>query len=329
MFSFNLDRPTTKTITNLDKEYDVVIIGAGPGGFNTALYAHRKGLSVIIITKTLGGQLTSTSLIENYLGINNVTGDDLTASFVDHVNDFKIPIMNEQYVTEIKKENDLFHLTIENGQSTISKTVVIATGGIPRKLNIPGEAELIGRSISYCAICDGPFYKDNEVVVIGGGNSAIETAIDLAKIAKSVTVIELQKRFNADKVLVDQLLTYNNVKTILNAQSKEFISENNSLKSLKYIDLATNEEHTLDVEGAFIEIGVIPNSNVVKDLVELNRFGEVMININQETSLEGMYAVGDVTDFPFKQIVIAASQGAVAALSLNNYINTKEQENEQ
>ncbi len=326
MFDFTIDKQTTSKTIEIKSLYDIIVIGAGPGGFNAALYAKRKGLNVLLVSKSLGGQLVNTNLIENYLGFKSISGEKLSDVYLEHIDAFDVPLALNLNIENIVKDNDLFYLDFEDGTKTTSKVVIIATGGSPRKLNIPGEEPLIGSGVSYCAICDGPFYKDKDVAVIGGGNSALEAAIDLAKIAKSVTIVQLEEDFTADKILVDQFNKFDNVASTLHSQAKEFINKDGFLHGLKYLNLTTNEEHTILIDGAFIEIGVIPNNNVVKDLVELNRFGEVITDIEQQTSLEGMYAVGDVTNFPYKQIVTAASQGAVAALSANNYINKKEQE---
>lgn len=323
MFDFVIDKKPSKKPVNLLSLYDSIIIGAGPGGANAALYAKRKGLDILLVTSKTGGQVLDTNLIENYLGIINTSGEKLNNLFTEHLESVDVPILNNSTVKKIKKNDDLFTLTLDNGKTLRSKSIILATGAIPRKLGVQGEDKFYGYGVSYCAICDGPFYKNKDVAVIGGGNTALETAIDLAKIAKSVKIIQLESRFTADKVLVDQMESLSNVSYSLNSSVKEFIG-NSKLEKLKYVNNLTNEEHVINVSGAFIQIGIIPNSQFLKDLVELNSYGQVITDIHQKTSLDGVYAVGDLTDFPYKQIITAASQGAVAALALNEYLNRKD-----
>lgn len=323
MFDFVLDKKPSNKPVKLLSLYDSIVIGAGPGGANAALYAKRKGLDVLLVTSKAGGQVLDTNLIENYLGMLGVTGEKLNNLFIEHLESIDIPILNNSTVEKISKDNDLFSITLDNGKTLRSKSIILATGAVPRKLGVQGEDKFYGHGVSYCAICDGPFYKNKDIAVIGGGNSALETVIDLAKIAKSVTVIQLENSFTADQVLVDQMRSLSNVSYSLNSSVKEFIG-NSKLEKLKYINNSTNEEHIIDVSGTFIQIGIIPNSQFIKDLIKLNNYGQVITDIHQRTSVEGIYAVGDLTDFPYKQIVTAASQGAVAALSLNEFLNRKD-----
>lgn len=322
MFNFTVDKK--KKELNLLDFYDLIVVGAGPGGANAALYAKRRGLNVLMIGSLRNSQVLDTKLIENYLGYTSITGEDLNNAFISHAESVDVDFLNGSSVETIAKDDDLFHVTLHDSKIIKSHAVVVATGASPRKLNAKGEKELTGRGISYCAICDGPFYKDRKVVVIGGGNSALETAIDMAKIAESVFIIQLEDNFTGDKVLVDQIDKLENVTYSLSSSTNEFIGDE-TLEKVIYTNNKTNEIHTIDADGVFIEIGVIPNNSLVKDLVETNRFGEVVTDIHQKTSVEGLYAVGDLTNFPYKQIVTAASQGAVAALSANEYINRKEQ----
>lgn len=323
VFDFVIDKKPSNKPVDLLSLYDTIVIGGGPGGANAALYAKRKGLDVLLVTSETGGQVLDTNLIENYLGMISVTGEKLNSLFIEHLDSINIPILNNTTVKNISKIDDLFNITLDSKKNLLSKSVILATGAIPRKLRVQGEDKFYGNGVSYCAICDGPFYKNKDVVVVGGGNSALETVIDLAKIVKSVKVIQLESSFTADQVLVDRVKTLSNVSYSLNSSVKEFIG-NNKLERLKYINNLTNEEHIIEVSGAFIQIGIIPNSKFIKDLVKLNNYGQVITDIHQRTSLEGVYAVGDLTDFPYKQIITAASQGAVAALSLNDYLNRKD-----
>ncbi|NLN50359.1 MAG: FAD-dependent oxidoreductase [Acholeplasmataceae bacterium] len=326
MFDFVLDPQVKKQPIELLALYDVIIIGAGPGGLNAALYAKRKGLDILLITKTTGGQLLNTNLIDNYLGFNNISGEKLSHAFMEHIISLDVPLLDGVNVEKITKENNQFKLVLDDKQIIETKTVIIATGGNPRKLRAIGEEALIGKGVSYCAICDGPFYKDKDVLVVGGGNSALEAALDLAKIANSIMIVQLEESFTADKILIDQIIQTKNIRYSLNSEVKEIIGKDETVEQVKYVNRATGEESFVAVDGVFIEIGVIPNNSLIKELVELNRFGEIIVDNDQMSSLSGMFAVGDVTDFPYKQIITAASQGAVAALSANNYINKKEQE---
>lgn len=305
-----------------NSNWDLIVIGAGPGGLNSGLYARRKGLNVGIIADKIGGQLNNTSSVENYLGFSFVGGEELSNIFYKHVKSLDIPLKDSR-VKKIEKDlkNDNFKITLDNDTILISKTVIIATGGNPRKLNIKGEEEHRGKGVSYCAICDGPFFKDKKIAVAGGGNSAIEAAIDLSKIAKEVLIIH-RSNFRADDLLLEEIKNNPKIKYLLNTEIKE-IKGDKIINSLLLFDKETNKEYSIPIEGLFVEIGTIPNSNLVKDLVTLNNHNEIIVDNFQQTSLEGLYAVGDVTNQPFKQIIISAAEGAKAALAINNYLNKK------
>ncbi len=324
MFNFTIDKKEKEL--NLLDFYDLIVIGAGPGGTNAALYAKRRGLNVLMIASFSNSQVLDTKLIENYLGYTSITGEDLNNAFIEHAKSVDVDFLNGSTVVEVSKNDDLFSVTLDDQKIIKSHSVILATGARPRKLNAKGEKELTGRGVSYCAICDGPFYRNKKVVVVGGGNSALETAIDMAKIAESVFIIQLEDNFTGDKVLVDQIEKLENISYTLSSSTNEFIGSE-LLEKIKYTNNKTKKEHIVEAEGVFIEIGVIPNNSLVKDLVETNRFGEVITDKHQKTSVEGLYAVGDLTDFPYKQIITAASQGAVAALSANEYINRKDKNN--
>lgn len=323
MFKFVIDKkPIEKEIIFSDI-YDVIVVGGGPAGANAALYAKRKGLDVLLITSKAGGQMVDTNLIENYLGETSITGENLNNNIINHLNSIDVPILYDDLVANVSKENYLFYLTLDSKKVLKSKTVIIATGASPRKLDIPGEKTLYGKGVTYCAICDGPFYKDKDIAVIGGGNAAIETALDLANIAKSVSIIELQKEFSADQILIDRLNQTKNINYYLNKRTLEFCG-NNKLEKLRFTDNSTQKETSIDVEGVFIQVGSVPNSSLVNSLVKVNNHNEIIVDSEQRTTLEGLYAVGDVTNFPYKQIIIAASQGAIAALNANNYIKRED-----
>lgn len=307
---------------NKDVLYDVLIIGGGPAGLNAALYSKRKGANVGIISKDLGGAVVDTSSVENYLGYITLSGIELAQKFQEHVNELNVPLDNYSTVVSIKVSEDkkIKEVILEDGSSYKTKVVIIATGSKPRKLNVPGETEFTAKGVTYCAICDGPFFADMDVVVAGGGNSALEAAIDLAKIANKVTIVH-RSQFRADQIVIDQLKKYENVEIHLNTEIKEIIG-NKFAGGVKVLDKNNNEEFTIEANGIFIEIGYLPNSTPFKDLLELNQKGEIIVDSVGRTNVEGIYAAGDVTDTPYKQIIVAASEGAKCALSANDYLNT-------
>ncbi len=317
MFDFKIDNNIKKE-KELKELYDVLIIGGGPGAVNAAIYGARNGLSVLIVTADKGGQLLNTKTIDNYLGFYDVSGEELSNHFYDHLNNFDVDLIFYNFVEKLSKVDELFEASLSDERLIKAKTVIMATGGNPRKLGVKGEKELTGRGVSYCVICDGPFYVGKEVIVVGGGNSALEAALDLSKYAKSVHLVQIMDRFTGDKVLIDKVFETKNITYQFNSEVVE-IKGDNGIDSI----VIKNDEKLSEkkIEGIFVEIGIIPNSSLVTNLVELNNFKEIITNINQETSLKGLYAIGDVTNFPYKQVITAASQGAVAALSINKYLN--------
>ncbi len=319
MFSFSIDKEVKQSVFSENILWDVIIIGGGPAGINAGLYAKRKGLNVGIITKDLGGQLLNTNLIDNYLGFTSINGGDLAREYVNHLKSVEVPLHQEGYVTNISKVNGEFNLVLSDGLFIRSKTVLIATGGAPRKLGVKGEEEFANRGVSYCATCDAPFFKDQHIIVVGGGNSSAEAIIDLSKWANKITVL-IRSTWRADAILVERLNEIKNLTVHFNTSTKE-IYGNIKMDGIIALNRITNEEFKIEADGMFVEIGTTPNSNLVKDLVELNNQGEIIVDENQMTSLEGLYAAGDVTAQPQKQIIIAAAEGAKAALAINQYLN--------
>ncbi|HOW38274.1 MAG TPA: FAD-dependent oxidoreductase [Candidatus Izemoplasmatales bacterium] len=301
--------------------YDFIALGGGPAGLNGALYAKRKGLLTAIVAQDLGGQMKNTAFVDNYLGFENIEAEALIRQFVDHVKSLNIPIITSVRVTAITKSTDEFLLTLDNGKVLRTKTLLAALGGSPKKLGIPGEDRLYGKGVSYCATCDAPFFKDKHVAVAGGGNSAVEAALDLAKWASKVSIVH-RSRFRADQTLLDKLFQVPNIEIHLETQITEILGQT-AVESLRLSDKPTGTERLLKVDGLFVEIGNIPNVSLFKDLVRLNEAGEIIVNGAQETSLEGLYAAGDITNQPFRQIIIAAAEGAKAALWASNYLNKK------
>lgn len=318
MFGFTIDQNIIKEEISLKVLYDIVIIGGGPGAYNASIYAARNGLSVLMISKESGGQLINTNVIDNYLGYYNISGEELNNRFLNHLDNFDIDKLFDSEVIDLKKNNNLFEVTLLDERIIKGKSVIIATGGNPRKLNVKGEDTFTGKGVSYCVICDGAFYNKKDVLVVGGGNSALEAALDLSKYANKVHMVQLLNNFTGDKLLIDKVKRSDNITYQFNSEVIEIMGDD-QVNSIKVKE--KDKVSILLVDGIFVEIGIIPNSGLVKELVDLNNFGEVITNNDQETSLEGLYAIGDVTNFKYKQVITAVSQGAVAALNINKYIN--------
>lgn len=298
--------------------YDLIIIGGGPAGLAASVYAARKRLKTLLISINIGGQINTTRGIENYLGYQFIEGPELISKFESQVSQFPIDQKIGEKVTRIQKNEGGFEAITESGGKYQAKAIILATGKSSRKLNVPGEAEFAGKGVSYCAVCDGPVFAEQRVVVIGGGNSALTAALDMAKIAEHVALVSRGK-LTADPILVERLGEAKNVAVYLEHQTiaikgKEFVA------SVVIKNLKNGEEKELKVTGVFIEIGLVPNSDAVKGLVTLNSWGEIPVSCNDETEVLGLYAAGDVTDVPEKQIIIAAGEGAKAALQAHRYL---------
>lgn len=309
-------------ILEANKLYDTLIIGAGPAGLNAGLYLKRKGLDIGIIGRGMGGQVADTSTVENYLGHFSITGFGLVEQFQHHVVQMRVPFLQYYGITKIEKQEDgTFLLSAEDEKNYLSKSLIIATGVTKRKLGIPGEEQFTGRGVTYCATCDGPLYRNQVVAVAGGGNSAVEAAIDLSKVASKVHLIH-RSTFRADKVLLDQLHGLENVEIHLGTVIEE-VKGKMGVDSLLLKDKESGETSELELQGLFVEIGNLPNNELVKDLVALSDKSEILVDEYCATNVEGIYAAGDVTTMPYKQIITAAAQGATAALAVNDYFNTK------
>jgi alkyl hydroperoxide reductase subunit F len=302
-----------------DGVFDFVSLGGGPAGYNAGLYAKRKGLRTLVIAPKKGGQLLNTSSVDNYLGTIELSGEALSERFMEHLEHTEVDVLSDLHVIKVEKKEH-FELTLEDGRVVKARTILIATGTNSRKLGVKGEAEFANAGVAYCAICDAPLYRNKNVIIAGGGNSAVEAAIDVAKIAKHVTIVH-RSAFRADQILLDKLQQATNVTIHLQTQILE-IRGDDRMRNVLVLDKASNTERSIEADGLFIEIGNIPNSDLVKGLVETNDHGEVIVDAKQATSLEGAFAAGDVTDTPYKQIIIAAAQGATAALAANDYLNT-------
>lgn len=320
MLSFDVNKKTESRQFDQINTWDALIVGGGPAGLNAALYLKRKGRAVGVVTKEVGGQLHNTSEVDNYLGINHTTGKALSDTFLDHINTFDIPVLQDAEVVGIDYDEKLFSVKLATGKQLHSKTLLFTTGGKPRQLEIPGENEYANKGVSYCTTCDAPFFKGKHVVVAGGGNSAAEAVIDLTPFASKLTVVH-RSQWRADQILLDKHMTIESLTVHLQTQIKEVLGDGNHMTGLKVFDKVKNKEYMIEADGLFIEIGTIPNSSLIKHLVNTNDSGEVIVNGNQETSLQGLYAAGDVTNQPQKQIVIAVAEGAKAALAMNQYLN--------
>ncbi len=313
-----------KAVVEFDKLYDLLILGGGPAGINAAIYAKRKGLSPLIIAERPGGQIMDTSEVDNYLGLPGISGFDMSMRFIDHARRLDIPILESVRVNAYEKsidssKLDLHILKLSDKRSVSGRSVLLATGSSPRHLDIPGEEKLRGMGVSYCAICDGFFFRNKTVVIAGGGNAAIEAAIDMAKIAADVIVIQ-RSHYRADKLLLDQVDRLENVTRIEQTQILEILGED-KVRAVRLFDKNKQSEYELETAAVFVEIGHVPNPGPFSDLVKRNAFGEVIVDDHHRTSLPGVYAAGDVTAEPFKQIIVAAAAGAAAALSINQDLN--------
>jgi alkyl hydroperoxide reductase subunit F len=302
-----------------DKEtFDVLVIGGGPAGASSAIYAARKGIKTGMVVDTFGGQVLETLGIENVIGTPYVEGPQLMRQVEEHVKQYDVDIMKGQRAKSIQKK-DLIEVELENGAHLTTKTAILSTGARWRAINVPGEKEFKNKGIAYCPHCDGPLFKDKEVVVIGGGNSGIEAAIDLAGLAKHIYVLEFLPELKADQVLQEKLYSLSNVTVITNAATKK-ITGSSHVEALTYTDRLTNEEHTLNVEGVFILIGLMPNTEWLADTVALSDRGEILVDKHGATNVEGIFAAGDCTDSAYKQIIISMGSGATAALGAFDHL---------
>ena len=302
---------------------DVTVIGGGPAGVAAAIYSARKGLAVTLVAERLGGQVKDTMGIENLISVPKTTGPELAGNLQAHLDDYEITIKEHVRVKSIDKGH-VKTIRLSSGEVITSKSVILATGARWRELGVPGEKENIGNGVAYCPHCDGPFFKGKDVAVIGGGNSGIEAAIDLAGIVKSVTVFEFLPQLKADQVLIKQAEKRDNITIIKNVATKQINATDGKVSSIEYIDRATEEVKSLDLAGVFVQIGLVPNSQFAKDLVDMTQYGEVIIDEKCNTSEPGIFACGDVTTVPYKQIVIAMGEGSKASLAAFEYLMTYE-----
>ena len=305
-------------IFNDKAPYDVLVIGGGPAGASTAIYAARKGIRTGIVATRFGGQVLDTMGIENFISVKYTEGPKLVASLEEHVKEYEIDVMNLQSAKALRK-NDLVEIELENGAVLKSKTAIIATGARWRNLGVPGEAEFKNKGVAYCPHCDGPLFKGKDVAVIGGGNSGVEAAIDLAGIVNQVTLLEFLPELKADEVLQKRLYSLPNVTVHKNVQTKE-ITGTDKVNGICFIDRDTIQEHHVELQGVFVQIGLVPNTEWLGDEIEKNRFGEIIVDNHGQTNLKGVFAAGDCVADTYKQIIISMASGATASLGAFDHL---------
>ena len=304
---------------NNKSAFDVLVVGGGPAGASAAIYAARKGLVTGIVADKFGGQVAETVGIENFISVAKTEGPKLVANLENHVKDYDVDVMENQKAIKLAA-NGLFDVELESGATLQSKTVLLATGARWREMNVPGEKEYRGKGVAYCPHCDGPLFKGKRVAVIGGGNSGIEAAIDLANIVEHVTVLEFDSKLRADEVLQRKAKSMGNITIITQAQTTQVNGDGTRVNGLTYTDRKTGESHDVALAGIFVQIGLIPNTEWLKGVVDLTPRGEIIVDARGQTSIPGVFAAGDVTNTPYKQIIIAMGSGATASLGAFDYL---------
>lgn len=294
--------------------FDVLVIGGGPAGASASIYSVRKGLKTALIAEKIGGQVQETKGIENLISVTYTEGPQLAAQLNQHVASYPVQVFENRRVKSISKDSPK-RVELESGEYLTANSVIVTTGAKWRELGVEGEKKYLGRGVAYCPHCDGPYYKGKKVAVIGGGNSGVEAAIDLAGIVKEVVLFEYNDQLKADKILVDKLKSLSNVSIVVNAKTQEVVGDGTKVTAIKYEDRASNQDQQMTLDGVFVQIGLVPNSQFLKDTVNLTKFGEIVVDEKGRTSMPGIYAAGDVTTTPYKQIIIAMGEGAKAALA--------------
>ncbi|WP_066296252.1 alkyl hydroperoxide reductase subunit F [Bacillus sp. FJAT-29937] len=302
-----------------DKDpFDVLVVGGGPAGASAAIYAARKGIRTGIVAERFGGQIMDTLSIENFISVKSTEGPKLAASLEEHVKEYDIDVMNLQRAKRLEKK-DLIEVELENGAVLKSKSVILSTGARWRNVGVPGEAEFKNKGVAYCPHCDGPLFAGKKVAVIGGGNSGVEAAIDLAGIVEHVTVLEFNAELKADSVLQDRLNSLSNVTVLKNVQTKE-ITGTDKVNGITYVERDTEEEKHIELAGVFVQIGLVPNTDWLGETIERSRIGEIVVDNRGATNIPGVFAAGDCTNSPYKQIIISMGSGANAALGAFDYL---------
>ena len=311
----------TRAAAKIDarEAFDVLVVGGGPAGAAAAIYAARKGIRTGVVTERFGGQVLDTLAIENFISVKETEGPRLAAALEEHVRQYNVDIMSLQRA-EALVPGELIEIKLASGASLKSKTVILSTGARWRDMNVPGETEYRTKGVTYCPHCDGPLFKGKKVAVIGGGNSGVEAAIDLAGVVSHVTLLEFDSKLRADAVLVKKLESLPNVKIIVSAQTTEVNGDGQKVVGLTYKDRVSGEVHQLELAGIFVQIGLLPNTGWLKGTLELSTRGEIIVDDHGRTSVPGVFAAGDVTTTPFKQIIIAMGEGAKASLSAFDHL---------
>ncbi|EOD2819355.1 TPA: alkyl hydroperoxide reductase subunit F [Providencia stuartii] len=318
----NADARAAKALTEREP-FEVLIIGSGPAGASAAVYTARKGIRTGVIGERFGGQVMDTVDIENYISVLKTEGAIFAGALKNHVDDYNVDVIDGQSVTKLipaTEEGGYHQIETASGGVMKSRSIIIATGARWRNMGVPGEQEYRTKGVTFCPHCDGPLFKGKRVAVIGGGNSGIEAAIDLAGIVEHVTVLEFAPELKADSVLQDKARSLKNVDIIVNAQTLEVKGDGSKMTGLEYKDRTDDSVHLLEVAGAFVQIGLLPNTNWLGDTVARNRIGEIEVDARGETNVKGVFAAGDCTTVPYKQIIISAGEGAKAALSAFDYL---------
>jgi alkyl hydroperoxide reductase subunit F len=301
--------------------FDVLVVGGGPAGSAAAVYAARKGIRVGIVAERFGGQVLDTLAIENFISVKETEGPKFALALEEHARQYGVDIINLQKVSRVvpAEAGKLAEIELENGGVLKAKSVILATGAKWREMGVPGEKEFRAKGVAYCPHCDGPLFKGKRVAVVGGGNSGVEAAIDLAGVVAHVTLLEFADTLRADAVLQQKLASLPNVTIIKSAQTSE-VTGSDKVNGLVYKDRVSGETHRIELEGIFVQIGLLPNTDFIKGTVETTKFGEIVIDVRGQTSVPGIFAAGDCTTVPYKQIIIAMGEGAKASLSAFDYL---------
>lgn len=300
--------------------FDTLVIGGGPAGAAAAIYAARKGIRTGVVAERFGGQVLDTLSIENFISVRHTEGPQLARAMEEHVRDYDVDIMNLQRAEELSRDGDMFNVRLASGANVLARSIVLATGARWRQMGVPGEDEYRNRGVAYCPHCDGPLFKGKRVAVIGGGNSGVEAAIDLAGLVAHVTLIEFDHELRADAVLQRKLASLDNATVIKSALTTEVIGDGQRVTALTYTDRNTDSQHRIELDGIFVQIGLLPNSEWLQGTLELSKHGEIVIDARGGTSIPGVFAAGDVTTEPYKQIVVAMGAGTKAALSAFDHL---------
>lgn len=321
------DSAAEKAAASLNEKdpYDVLVVGGGPGGSAAALYAARKGIRTGVVAKRFGGQVMDTMAIENFISVKRTEGPRLATDLAEHLKEYDVDVITEQQADNViakpETKDGLLHLNLESGATLKAKSLILSPGARWREMNVPGEQEYRNKGVAYCPHCDGPLFKGKKTAVIGGGNSGIEAAIDLAGIVEHVTVLEFADVLRADQVLINKANSMPNIDIITMAQTTEVIGDGKRVTGLKYVDRNNGEVKQVELAGIFVQIGLVPNTEWLKDSdIQLSERGEIIVNDRGETSMPGVFAAGDATTVPYKQIIIAMGEGAKASLSAFDYL---------